>query len=309
MNNLTFNNEDFVLLKQEMEKAISLMEQGIVVSEESFGSFFKKVLTGVVDRIFIHINNVFKNTFSLFNVKGIFDTIVMTSPIDDFLTRNKSKSIIFFNEKYYRDYVRIIAPKPRGMLSTYKDILENHKQLVKSLNMIPFIKATNNDLGVILGLITDSKTTADNFELQLKDIVKNSTVNEKTLLSLAKEHDQSFSGNSEKAINAPFGDEFKNVNDVKFCCEESVNIFSYLKKTKEVYNEYSSQSMLIRKVIDAIEKHEDLLKKNCFTLLIHYFQYVATCYQLFGTLSVSQLAIENNLIIIMNDMLKISLNR
>lgn len=307
MKSYLYNTPEMIDLKNEINKLTALIDSGFVVSQEGFGNIVKKVLTSIVDRIFLHINSVFKNTFSLFNIAGIFNTLIVNSPIEDFITKNKTKSMILFSEKNLNNYTKIYIPKPRGMIASYHDVLATHDKLVKSLNMIPFIKATNNDLNILFEVITKKDSTQEMVSNKIAEIVKTSTVNEKTLLVLAKDHDKQFSGDPTKAQKVLFPNEFKTVKDFKIYCEETISLFGKLKATKKVYEEYSAQSLYIRKLIDKIEENEHLLNRESLKYLVEYFQYIATCYQLFGTLSVSQLAIENNLVITLNEMLQLAM--
>ena len=59
--------------------------------------------------------------------------------------------------------------------------------------------------------------------------------------------------------------------------------------------------MIIRNMVDLIEKREDLLNKENVTLLVDYLKYIAACYQLFGAVALTQIAIENNLIITLKE--------
>lgn len=307
MKSYLYDSEEMIKLKKEIDKLTSLLEADFIVSQEAFGNMIKKVLTSIVDRIFLHINTIFKNTFSLFNIAGIFNTVVTNSPIEDFFSRNRTKSLILFSEKNMNNYTKIYIPKPRGMIGSYHDVLSTHDKLIKSLNMIPFIKATNNDIQLLFEIIGKKDTTPEIVLGKILEIVKNSTVNEKTLLTLAKEHDNQFSGNVTQAQKVLFPNEFKTVKEFQIYCNETVDLFGKLKNTKKVYEEYTSQSLLIRKLIDKIEENEQLLNRESLKHLVEYFQYIATCYQLFGTLAVSQLAIENNLVITLNEMLQLAM--
>lgn len=307
MKSYLYNSDEMIELKNEINKLTKLIDSEFIISQEGFGNIVKKVLTSIVDRIFLHINTVFKNTFSLFNIAGIFNTLVINSPIEDFLSKHKTKSLILFSEKNIHNYTKIYIPKPRGMIASYHEVLSTHDRLLKSLNMIPFIKATNNDLQILFETITKKESTQEIVSNKIAEVVKTSTVNEKTLLTLAKEHDKQFSGDPTKAQKVLFPNEFKTVKDFKTYCDETIDLFGKLKSTKKVYEEYSAQSLYIRKLIDKIEENEQLLNRESLKHLVEYFQYIATCYQLFGTLAVSQLAIENNLVITLNEMLQLTM--
>ena len=66
------------------------------------------------------------------------------------------------------NYTKIYVPKPRGMIGNYHDVLTIHDKLIKSLNMIPFIKATNNDIQILFEIIDKKETT--------QEIVSNKTL-------------------------------------------------------------------------------------------------------------------------------------
>ena len=159
---------------------------------------------------------------------------------------------------------------------------------------------------LLIDILSNTSSTQDITTKKIADIVKNSTVNEKTLHTLAKEHDKQFSGDANKELKVLYPNEFKNVKDFKLYCEDIVDLFSQMKNIKKINDDYSAQSLLIRKVIDKVETSEKLINKESIKYLITYFQYIATCYQLFGTMAVSQLAIENNLVITLNEMLSMN---
>ena len=197
MNTYKFNSLEYKEFIAEIDKLTSILNSGLIISEEGFGSIAKKVLFGIIDGITKRFISVGQNSISLFNIAGIFNSIIRNSPLEDYYHQNLSK--VFLAVKSNNPLInKVVVYKPRGMNTTYNNVLNINEHILKTINIVPFIKSVNNEIDIIIDLLKKDKTTIDNFSGKVFDITKLATSNIKLLTSLSEEHDKQFNGDETK---------------------------------------------------------------------------------------------------------------
>lgn len=309
MEQYIFNSIEYQNFKKEIDKTLVIIDKGIIISEEGFGSFSRNILLGTADIVLNFIGNTFRETFSLLNIGGLFNAIVRNSPVEDFLSHNKAKMVLAWRADLDAQYSKLVINKPRGMATTYVDVLSNDEAIFKTLNMTPFIKSVNNDLDIILALFSKKNINNEDFFAKVSELILSATANEENLFKLSKKHDEQFSGPEDKFIKSTVEKEFGSIDGFKDICYKVVDNFKYIRSAKEIKSIYDKQSSLIRLLIEKVEKNPNLITKEILTLFVKYLKHIASCYQLFGALSISHMAMENNIVITLNEMLRLYLSK
>lgn len=306
-NNLLYHTLEFDSLMKEFDKQLSILNSDMIISEEGLGSIAKKILLGVIDTIIKAQGVSGKNFISLFNVGGIFDNLLRTSPLKDYYNKNLSKVAIATRVNNPL-YAKVILPKPRGMVTTYKEAYLLNSNILKTLNIVPLVKAINNDLEVILTLLNKKDTTVENFTAKIFDIFTIGTSNKAILVNLSKEHDKQFGGDETKETKLTLDKEFHNVKEFKSYCDDMVDLFKDVRNAKDIEKKHNEQALLVRKIVDQVSRRDDLITKENTEFLVEYFRYIASCYQLFGATVLTHLAMENNLIVTLANILELFMN-
>lgn len=307
VNTLIYNSLEFQNLIKDLDKQLAILNSDLVISEEGLGSITKKVLLGILDTVSKAQGVSGKNFLSLFNVGGIFNNLLRTSPLKDYYNKNLSK--VFLATKINNPlYAKVILPKPRGMTTTYKEAYLLNSNILKTLNIVPLVKVINNDLEIILTLLSKKDTTVESFTAKVFDICTIGTANKNILVTLSKEHDNQFSGDETKEIKLTLDKEFHNVKEFKAFCDNLILLFKDVRNAKDIEKKHNEQALLVRKIIEQVSKRDDLITKENAGFLVEYFKYIASCYQLFGAMVLTHLAMENNLIVTLANILELFMN-
>lgn len=304
MGSLLFKSPGFIEALEAFKRAEAFVDGGLVIAEEGFSDIAKRVLFGVVDDSFRSILDIFNGVITLMNVGGVFDKLTYYSPLQD-LYKTRALTIRKALGANLPVYKTIPIPKPRSMVGTYSEVLTTNRQIFTNIDMGSFVGIVSVGVERLIDLLSSSATDKVAFDKELSQIVVEVTHNERRIADLSKQHDKQFKGDPTKEQAGRFEVEFGEIHNLSNFIELMKKDFTYLIKVGEMRKKVTSQSELIRKMISKLEEREDITSKNNLKMLIRYCQHIASVYQLYGATCLTHMAMETNLCIVLEEIMKL----
>ena len=303
MNSLRFASPEYLQLRKEIDLIKDLTSEKIVVSEEGLIGVTHRVVLGILDRINKHVLDVLNSVLSLLNVKGVFDKLIYNSPLEDYDKLHGFKLMAAFKANLGA-YQAVTVYKPRGMSASYDEVLTVDRQIFETLNMEVMSKVIDGHINRLESLLNNTKSTQEDFNKFVLDISNTMNTFDGVDL-LSKKHDDCFKADIKKDVTTTILKEFGNVHNLDKYIEEAKKQFRFVIKASSIRDVIRAQSVTIRKIVTGLEKRSDIMSAEGLKGLINFFDVLSAVYQLYGSVCLTHIAVETNLVQVLGSILSI----
>lgn len=303
MRELFIETEDLKYIFDSINKHEQMMNS-LEISQEGIGMIASRIFHKYVDEIYRSIIDTFNGIFTLLNVGGVLDKITYYSPLEDKFKVNKFTLFKVLNDNNPR-YLSLDVPKPMGMIASYHEVFRNNHAIFDSLDMSKFIDIVKHGVTALTDILEDEVSSVQDYERTLASTVAETIFRREHLKTLSKIHEKQFSGDKTKEQTVRFEKEFTDVKGFEAFCKLMMKDFKEIIKIGGVKKAVVEQGELFRKMVAALEKRDDLTTKKNLKMMIDYCDFVTSVYQLFGALCLTQIAMETNLCIVIDEMTKL----
>lgn len=303
MKSLLFASPEYLQLRREIDLIKELTSQNIVVSEEGLIRVTHRVVLGILDRINKHALDILNSVLSLLNVKGVFDKLIYNSPLEDYDKLHGFKLMAAFKANLPA-YQAVTVFKPRGMSGSYDEVLSIDHQIFETLNMEIMVKVIDNMIHRLDSILSNTKSTQEDFTKLVADAM-NALNPFEGIEDLSTKHDSYFKADPKKDITTTIMKEFGNVHTMDKYIEEAKKQFKFIIKASSIRDIIKEQSSITRKIVTGLEKRSDIISTEALKGLINFLDVISAAYQLYGSVCLTHIALETNLVQVLGSILSI----